>query len=49
MTKFGLRATALVSPTEHEYELITSKVKDLMEEGRGETIFEVGQDPYVLN
>jgi len=36
------RATALVSPTEHEYELITSKVKDLMEEGRGETIFELG-------
>jgi len=36
------RATALVSPTEQEYELITSKVKDLMEEGRGETIFELG-------
>merc|ERR1712142_479509 len=36
------RATALVSPTEHEYELITSKVRDLLEEGRGETIFELG-------
>eukprot|EP00090_Calanus_glacialis_P046457 TRINITY_DN9139_c0_g1_i1.p1 TRINITY_DN9139_c0_g1~~TRINITY_DN9139_c0_g1_i1.p1 ORF type:complete len:617 (-),score=223.93 TRINITY_DN9139_c0_g1_i1:54-1904(-) len=36
------RATALVSPTEQEYELITSKVRDLMEEGRGETIMELG-------
>jgi len=36
------RATALVSPTEQEYELITSKVRDLMEEGRGETIVELG-------
>lgn len=31
-----------MSPTEHEYELITSKVRDLLEEGRGETIFELG-------
>jgi len=36
------RATALVSPSSSEYELITSKVRDLMEDGRGETIFELG-------
>ncbi|XP_023327469.1 GTP-binding protein 1 [Eurytemora carolleeae] len=36
------RSTALVSPTEDEYELILTKIRNLMEEGRGETIFEVG-------
>ena len=36
-----LRSTALVSPTEDEYELILTKIRNLMEEGRGETIFEV--------
>jgi predicted ATPase len=35
------RANALVSPTEQEYELILSKIRNLVEEGRGETIFEV--------
>jgi len=33
---------ALVAPTEEEYELILTRIKNLMEEGRGETIFEVG-------
>jgi len=36
------RATAMVSPDEEEYDLILAKIKDLMEEGRGETILEVG-------
>jgi len=36
------RANALVSPTEEEFDLILAKVRDLMEDGRGETIFEVG-------
>lgn len=36
------RANALVSPSEQEYELILSKIRNLVEEGRGETIFEVG-------
>ena len=34
---------ALVAPTEEEYELILTRIKNLMEDGRGETIFEVGQ------
>jgi hypothetical protein len=29
-----------VSPSEHEYELILSKIRTLVEDGRGETIFE---------
>jgi len=33
---------ALVAPTEEEYELILTRIKNLMEDGRGETIFEVG-------
>lgn len=33
---------ALVSPNEKEYDLIVKKVTQLMEEGRGECIFEVG-------
>jgi len=36
------RATALVSPDEKEYELILAKIKDMMDDGRGETIFELG-------
>ena len=36
------RACALVSPSEQEYEYIQSRVKELMEEGRGETIMELG-------
>ena len=36
------RACALVSPSEQEYEFIQSRVKELMEEGRGETIMELG-------
>jgi len=37
------RASALVSPSEQEFEYIQNKIKELMEEGRGETILEVGQ------
>ena len=37
------RASALVSPSEQEYEVIQNKVKELMDEGRGETIMELGQ------
>ena len=33
---------ALVSPNEKEYDLISRKVDQLMQEGRGECIFEVG-------
>jgi hypothetical protein len=33
---------ALVSPNEHEFDLVTRKVNVLMAEGRGECIFEVG-------
>ena len=33
---------ALVSPDEHEFELITEKLISLMDECRGEYIFEVG-------
>ena len=36
------RASALVSPSEQEYEVIQNKVKELMDEGRGETIMELG-------
>jgi len=36
------RAAAMVSPTELEYEQIQKKVKELMDEGRGETIMELG-------
>lgn len=35
-------ANALVAPDEKQYDLITVKLRDLMEEGRGECIFEVG-------
>ena len=37
------RAAALVSPSEGEYEYIMGRVRKLMEEGRGETIMELGQ------
>lgn len=37
------RAAALVSPSEGEYEYIMGRVRELMEEGRGETIMELGQ------
>jgi hypothetical protein len=33
---------ALVSPDEHEFELITERLISLMDECRGEYIFEVG-------
>jgi len=36
------RANILVSPTEQEYELLTARLRDLMEGGRGETIYELG-------
>jgi len=36
------RANVLVSPTEQEFELLMSKIRDLMESGRGETIYELG-------
>ena len=35
-----------MSPTEQEYELILSKIRNLVEEGRGETIFEAS--PNIL-
>ena len=35
-------STALVSPTGEEFELISTRLQDLMEEGRGETIFDLG-------
>lgn len=34
--------TALVSPNEKQFELFIKKVQELLKEGRGETIFEVG-------
>ena len=37
------RAAAPVSPSEGEYEYIMGRVRELMEEGRGETIMELGQ------
>jgi len=36
------RSTALISPNEEEFDLILARIRLLMEEGRGETIFEVG-------
>ena len=42
------RAAALVSPTEQEFELLVQRVRDLMEEGRGETIYEVRHNHYPL-
>lgn len=33
---------ALISPNEAQFELILQRVRDLMEEGRGETIYDVG-------
>ena len=41
LQRYPCRSTALVSPSEDEYELILTKIRNLMEEGRGETIFEV--------
>ena len=38
-----IRAAALVNPSEWEYEYIMGRVRELMEEGRGETIMELGQ------
>ena len=37
-----LHSRAMVSPNDHEFELITERMASLMEEGRGECIFEVG-------
>ncbi len=36
------RATSLVSPGEREYDLLTSRLRGLIEAGRGECIFDVG-------
>ena len=36
------RASALVSPSEQEYETIQKKIRESMEAGRGETIIELG-------
>lgn len=33
---------ALVSPTEEQYELLQKKLKERIEKGRGETIYDVG-------
>lgn len=38
-------ASALVSPSEQQFELISSRLEDLMEEGRGETIVDLGKIP----
>ena len=35
-------STALVSPSNEEFDLITSRIRSLIEEGRGEAIYEVG-------
>ncbi|TRY73243.1 hypothetical protein TCAL_07399 [Tigriopus californicus] len=35
-------STSLISPNESQFELILQRVRDLMEEGRGETIYDVG-------
>ena len=34
--------TALVSPTNDEYEYILETIKETVEEGQGETIYEIG-------
>ena len=34
--------TALVSPTNDEYEFIVETIKERVEEGQGETIYEIG-------
>jgi hypothetical protein len=34
--------TALVSPNEEQYELLLKKIKERIEDGRGETIFDIG-------
>lgn len=34
--------TALVSPTNDEYEFLLETIKERVEEGQGETIYEVG-------
>ena len=34
--------TALVSPTNDEYEFILETIKERVEEGQGETIYEIG-------
>jgi len=36
------RANILVSPNEQEYELLISRIRELVELGRGETIYELG-------
>ena len=38
-----IRAAALLNPSEWEYEYIMGRMRELMEEGRGETIIELGQ------
>ncbi len=35
-------AAALVSPSSEEFDLITARIRTLVEEGRGEAIYEVG-------
>jgi len=36
------RANCMVSPDEEEFELLVGKIRDLVDDGRGETIIEVG-------
>ena len=36
------RSTALVAPNEEQFDEITDLIKNLIEEGRGECIFDVG-------
>ena len=38
-----IRAAALVNPSEWEYEYIMGRVRELMVEGRGETLMELSQ------
>ena len=37
-----LSQTALVSPNEKQYDLLQRRLKERLEDGRGETIFDVG-------
>lgn len=32
----------LVSPTEEQYDMLQEKIKERIEDGRGETIFDIG-------
>jgi len=39
---FFLSQTALVSPNEKQFDLLQRRLKERLEDGRGETIFDVG-------